>query len=203
MKPKPPSPVMLNTGRPGCGELHRHRIRQAEAEMRHAGIVEPGAHVVHRREVVAPERRVAAVEHRQRIVRHRCGDGGRQGRRGASTGSARRPSLPARPSYVARRSRSDGQPAVVDRDVLSRRARRCRSRSASPGVGLQADVVQRRRAERRRIDVDVDVPMRAPDQRPELVPHPAGVAASDAQHDVGLLDGGAAPLDRRSGRRGR
>ena len=138
-------------------QLQRQRVGQAEAEVAHAGLVEARAHVVHRREVVAPEGGVAAVVDRQRIGAAARARSPAPARRDASPPCARRPSRPACPRSCARTARA------LPASRLHRRAARCRRQAPPAGPAARAP---RRPAsppraapgwpERRRIDVDVD-----------------------------------------------
>ena len=106
------------------------------------------------------KRRVAAVVDRERVARQRLRDRARQRRR--MHRRRRRLAWPA--SDVVHRRRACRAAAaasrLVDREAVRRSASTSRmSASARPASACMRDLVQRRRAERRRIDVDVDQPV--------------------------------------------
>lgn len=57
------------------------------------------------------------------------------------------------------------------------------------GIGMQRNLVQGRRAQGHRVDVDVDERLLAPHQRAVFVPQPRREAATHRQHHVGLGEG--------------
>ena len=174
--------------------LERDGRRQTIAQVAHARFVKTCAHLVHRGEVVAPEGGVAAIEDGQRIGGQRVGDrlsqGGRMhgglgvlghdGQLGLIT-RAHRPHL-AQPGRVG-----TGRVALDRREQIAQ---------GLTGVRLDRHLVDRRAAQGRRVDVDVDQLVAAAGQRAVFVPHPGGPAAAHAQDHVGSLE---SALDRFTG----
>ncbi len=173
------------------GRLERERVRQPEAEVRHAGVVEPGARLERARQVVAPERRVAPVVDRERVVRQPTGElaceGGRVDRRDSvvraleKLGEVRR---------VRRDERVEPRP-VRPRGAVAERLEE-RGEALAPASPRQDERRRREHPGRRTgVDVEVDHLLRArrPERRGASFPQPRRDAAAGEEHDVGLPQG--------------